>query len=408
MDISDIVSTEYVEFTPDTRVSKLGGAFDDPSLRGVIVRGEKYEGVITRRQLATSHHPPDAKLGSLVWHVPRLAPDEDVREVARLMIDSDSHLLPVFDGRELAGVVTADEILRAVQPSLDAATVADAHTADLVSLSPDATFGKALNVLRDNRITHLPIVDDNEAVGILSLYDLTDLSLRATQKSQGGDGGGTDAFGGDISHSAGRTRRGGYGAREGELASMLELPVRDVMVSPVWTIAPDETLDTAVDVMFEAGGSSLVVTEEGRPDGILTKTDVLDSLTWGAEGERAVQIYGTSLLDDISYDEIVSMIDGFDDRDHGMNVLDAKIHLHEHDETLRGTPLLLARIRLHTDRGLYMASGEGYGASHAIKEARDVLERRIRDKKTHGRTKKPPDEEYWERRFGWWLEGDPR
>jgi ribosome-associated translation inhibitor RaiA len=85
-------------------------------------------------------------------------------------------------------------------------------------------------------------------------------------------------------------------------------------------------------------------------------------------------------------------------------VLDAKIHLHEHDEKLRGTPLLLARIRLYTDRGLVMASGEGYGASHAIHEARDTLERRIRDDKTYARSKKHPDQEFWEKRFGWWLE----
>jgi len=98
------------------------------------------------------------------------------------------------------------------------------------------------------------------------------------------------------------------------------------------------------------------------------------------------------------------MVEKFDDRDHGMTILDAKVHLHEHDETRRGRPLLLARVRLHTDRGLYIASGEGYGASHAINEARDVLERQIRDKKTHGRTKKPPDEEFWEKRFGWLLE----
>jgi len=98
------------------------------------------------------------------------------------------------------------------------------------------------------------------------------------------------------------------------------------------------------------------------------------------------------------------MVDRFDDRDHSMTILDAKIHLKEHDEKLRGTPLLLARIRLHTDKGQYIGSGEGYGARHALSEAREVIERQIRDKKTHGRSKKPPDEAFWEKRFGWLLE----
>ncbi|ELZ12572.1 signal transduction protein [Halovivax asiaticus JCM 14624] len=403
MDIEAIVSTEYVEFDPKTPVSKLAGAFADSEVTGVVVHGDEFDGVVTRRQLARSHVQPGQTIGSLVWHVPRLTPDEDVRHVAQLMIDSDSQLLPVFDGQHLAGVVTADDILRAVQPFLDAATVAEAYSADLVTLDPDSTLGDALSLFREEHITHLPVVEDDAAVGVLSLYDVTDLTVRAEVQSQGGDAGGVDPFGGELADSTGRTH-GGFGAREGESDRMLDLPVRDVMASPVRTIHPDETLEVAVDEMFDVGGSSLVVTTDGSPHGIVTTTDVLDSLTWEAEGNRAVQVYGTDLIDDTTYEDIVQMVDGFDDRDHGMSILDAKVHLHEHDEKRRGVPLLLARIRLHTDRGLYIASGEGYGATQALKEVRDVLERQIRDRKTRGRSKKPPDEAFWEKRFGWLLE----
>jgi len=402
MDIAAIVSRDFVEFAPDTRVSKLAGAFDDPDVKGVVVRGEDFEGVVTRRQLATSHHQPNEKIGSLVWHVPRLDPNADVREVAQLMIDSDSKLLPVFEGETLTGVVTADDVLRAVEPFLDAVTVAHAYTADIVTLDPETTVGEALNAFREHRITHLPVVEEESVVGILSLYDVTALTVRSMSGSQGGDASGTDAFGGGISESSGRARGGGYGAREGELERILDLPVRDVMASPIRTIGRDETLDVAVEEMFDVGGSALVVTENGRPTGIVTKTDVLDALTWEAGGSRSVQLYGADLLDDVSYDDVVAMIDKLDDRNLG--IIDAKIHLHEHDETLRGTPLLLARIRLHTDRGQFIASGEGYGARHAINEARDVLERRIRDEKTRGKSKKHPDAAFWEKRFGWLLE----
>lgn len=403
MEITDIISEEYVEFSPETPVSKLVGTFEDPAVKGVVVHGDEFEGVVTRRQLATSHHPPDEKVGSLVWHVPRLSPDEDVRKVAQLMIDSDSQLLPVFEGPRLVGVVTVDDVLATVRPFLDAATVGEAATDDLVTVDPDTTVGEALHVFREHHITHLPVVEDATEVGILSLYDVTDLTVRSEGRSRGGDAGGTDSFGGDVSASAGRTR-GGFGDREGETARMIDLPVRDAMVSPVGTIQPEATLQTAVDEMFDIGGSSLVVTEDGQPFGIVTKTDVLDSLTWEAGGNRGVQVYGTDLVDDLNYDDVVAMVDNFDEKDQSMNVLDAKIHLHEHDEKLRGTPLLLARIRLHTDQGLYIASGEGYGASHALNEARDVLERQIRDKKTYGRSKKHPDEAFWEKRFGWMLQ----
>jgi CBS domain-containing protein len=314
-----------------------------------------------------------------------------------------SKLAGAFDDPGVVGVVTVDDVLTAVQPFLDAATVADAHSADLVTLDPDSTFGEALHVLRENRISHLPVVEDDSAVGILSLYDVIDLTVRPERGSRSARPSGIDSYGGDMSSGTGRSH-GGFGAREGELARMLDLPVRDVMTSPVRTIHPDATLDTAVAEMFDIDASSLVVTRNGEPFRIVTKTDVLDSLTWEAGGSRSVQLYGADLIDDIQYDDIVTMVEKFDDRDAGMRVLDARIHFQKHDEKFRGTPLLLARIRLHTDRGLYIASGEGYGAKHALHEARDVIERRIRDRKTYGRSKKHPDEEYWEKRFGWLLE----
>jgi CBS domain-containing protein len=405
MNVTDAVSTDYVAFSPNSTVSKLVGAFDDPSVKGVVVEGDEFEGVVTRRQLATSHHPPDEKLAGLVWHVPKIAPDEDVRKVAQLMIDADSHLLPVFEGQNLIGVVTAESILHEVLPFLDEATVREAASRDLVTVEQQATFGEALHVLRENRITHLPVVEDDSAVGILSLYDVVGTTVRDERAAQGGNASGTDAHGGSMSVSAGRSRGGGFGSREGERDRVLDLPVRDVMVSPVRSINPGAGLDEAVEAMFDIDASSLVVTENMSPQGIVTTTDVLDALTWEAGGNRAVQVYGTDLLDDLSYDEVVAMVDGLDDKDGGTNVLDARIHLHEHDEKLRGTSLLLARVRLYTDDGHYIASGEGYGASAAVGDARDTLARRIRDDKTHGKTKKHPDEEYWEKRFGWWLEG---
>ena len=405
MDIQDIISTDYVEFSSDTPVSKLAGAFDDPEVKGIVVtEAGEFKGVVTRRQLVSSHRNPGEKAGSIVWHTPKVEPKDDVRDVAQLMIDSQSRLLPVFEGRNMVGVVTGDAMLEAVEEFLDAATVADAMSTDLVTVGPDSSFGEALHLLREHAITHLPVVENGSPIGMVSLHDVTGVSTRAITTSQGGQGGGFDAHGGQGS-SGGYRSHGGFGAREGELARLLDTPVRDVMTSPARTIGPESGLDDAVGEMFDQHASSLMVVDpEGRIEGIVTKTDVLKALTWGAEGNRAVQIYGTDLLDDISYDEIVSMIDGFDDKDAGMNVLDAKIHLHEHDETLRGTPLLLARIRLGTDRGLYIGTGEGYGAKHAINEAREILERRIRDDKTYGQSKKHPDEAFWERRFGWMLE----
>lgn len=320
------------------------------------------------------------------------------------MLDGDVRLLPVFEEQQLTGVVTADNLLDHVQEHLEAVTVGDAYSSDLVTLQPDATLGEALPEFREHRITHVPIVEDESVRGMLSLYDIVDLTTRKVETPQGGSAAGFDGNVGAAGSGDGPAQ-GGYGDREGELDRMLDLPVVDMMTSPVRTVEQDVTLEEAVHRMFDADASSLVVTDQqGSPIGILTKSDVLNSLTWSAEGNRAIQIDGVELLDDVGYSDIVDMINELERKDGDLELQDAKVHISKHQERRRGTPLLFVRVRLSTDRGLITASEDGYGASHALGEVQSVLKRRIRDEKTYGQSKKPPDEEFWEKRFGWMLQ----
>ena len=94
----------------------------------------------------------------------------------------------------------------------------------------------------------------------------------------------------------------------------------------------------------------------------------------------------------MSYEKVAALVEELVSKDSEMTLLDATIHLHKHDEKLRGTPLVLARIRLFTDKGFFTGSGEGYGAKHALHEARDVVERQIMEQKTYAQTKKHPDD----------------
>ncbi|WP_458206902.1 CBS domain-containing protein [Haladaptatus sp. NG-SE-30] len=399
MDISEMVSTEFEEVTGDTPVSKLVGRFESEELQAVVVTEDgEYRGLVTRRQLNSAQRHADEKARNLVWHVARVAPDESVREVARLLVGSRSNVLPVFENGNLSGVVTTNAVLSAVESFLGVLIVGDVYTHDLVTIEPKTMLGEALHVLRENDITHLPVVEDggggDEVVGVVSLFDLLDFSAREIRKEEGGSPGGF----GDRSH-------GGFGERRGELDRLLDLPVRNVMSEPALTVDPDDGLDEAVGQMLSAGVSSLVVTVGDEPTGIVTKTDALRSLTWTGEEHLTVQIDGIDLLDDISREELVEMIERVASKFGRMTVYDARVYLHEHDETFRGTPLLLARIRLFTDKGHFVGTGEGFGAGHALRLARNRLERDILEGKEYGRSKKHPSPEEKEKLLGWWLSG---
>ncbi|KAB1192403.1 CBS domain-containing protein [Haloferax sp. MBLA0076] len=409
MDISNLVEREFPTVTPETRVSKLQGMFQETGTKAIVVVDDgEYLGIVTLRQMNVTHRDPDAKARSILWHPAKVDRDEDVRRVARLILASRSEVLPVFDDEELVGTVSTDRVLEAVQQFLGVLTVEDVYSDSLVTVGQDSTFGEALNAFRENGITHLPVAEDGDVVGVVSLTDILDFTTRAMDKPSGGSSGGFDVSSGGS--SPGFRSAGGMGDRAGELERMLDLPVVDVMSAPVATVLPNDGLDDAVEQMLDDGVSSLIVVQENAPAGIVTKSDVLEALTWTGESRLPVQITNVELLDDISRDEVVAMVEGFADKYGGLTILEANVYLHEHDEKLRGTPLIMARIRLFTDKGHFVGTGEGYGASHALHLARNIVERQLLEGKTHDETKKPPSDpdEYWSKVFGWWLTAPPR
>ena len=355
MDITDIVVTEFVEVGVDERLAKVRARFEEENPRGVIVTDDgDYEGVIGESELVKSRIQDDTKASVLMTTAPQVDSHEDVREVARLLVEGDVRIAPVFRGETLAGIITTDAILEAVVENLDALVVDQLYTEDVISISAKSSVGQAINRLREHGISRLPVVDDAGGLdGVLTTHDIVDFVVRDHERQHKGD-------------------------RSGDNDRMLDLPVENLMSSPVLTADPDESVRTAVERMFDNDISGLVVTgDDGGVAGVVTKTDVLRALTFTEEETMDVQITNVDLLETISREEIVESITTVVDKYQEMNVMHAHVRFHEHKEKLRGTPLIQAQIRLRTSHGQLAGSGEGYGANHAFHVALDKLERNV-------------------------------
>ncbi|RLM57249.1 CBS domain-containing protein [Halobellus sp. Atlit-31R] len=356
MDITDIATPDFVEVDADKRLGKIRAIFERENPRGIVVIEDgDYVGVIGEKQLVRSRMEDDTKASVVMKSAPRVDRHEDVREVARMLVEGDVKVAPVYEGEKLYGIVASDAILEAVLDSLDAISVADIYTEDVVSIGEKAHVGQAINRLREHGISRLPVVDEDSGAlaGIVTTHDLVEFVVRDDNRQ-------------------------GRGDRRGDIDRMLDLPVYDLMSSPVVTTTPDASVDEAVERMFENDISGLVVTADDRLiQGIVTKTDVLRALTFTEEESMDVQITNVSLLETLSRQEIVESITTVVDKYQQMQVLHAHVRFHEHKEKLRGTPLMQCQIRLRTSHGQVAGSGEGYGAEHAFHVALDKLERNV-------------------------------
>jgi CBS domain-containing protein len=357
MDITDIVVAEFVEVDVDERLAKVRAKFEEENPRGVIVTDDgSYEGVIGQSELVKSRIQDDTKASVLMKSAPRVDYHEDVRETARLLVEGDVRIAPVFRGDVLEGIITADAILTAVLENLDALIVEQIYSEDVISISPKSTVGQAINRLREHGISRLPVVEgDGSLAGVLTTHDIVDFVVRDHERQHKGD-------------------------RTGDRERMLDLPVENLMTSPVLTVTPDESVEVAVQQMFDNDISGLVVAtgdNQQTVGGVITKTDVLRALTFTEQESMDVQITNVDLLDTISREEIVESITSVVDKYQDMNVMHAHVRFHEHKEKLRGTPLIQSQIRLRTSHGQLGGSGEGYGANHAFHVALDKLERNV-------------------------------
>jgi CBS domain-containing protein len=361
MDIADIATREYVQVDSDERLAKVRSLFDRENPKSVIVtEDDEYAGVITERQLLQSHVEDDAKAGKMTQTAPKVDRTANVRDVARVLVEGGVKLAPVFEADRLWGVVTEDAILEAVLDNLDVLTVEQIATREVSTLPEDASVGQAINRLRENGISRLPVVNENgRLTGMLTTHDIAEFVVQRKDRTTRGD-------------------------RAGDIDRVLDLPVADLMSSPVATVTEGESVREAVERMLENDYAGLVVTPDDDDDliaGILTKTDVLRALSYTEEEHMDVQITNVKLLETLSREEIVRSIEETTDKFAKMQVQHAHVRFHEHDEKLRGTPLVQCQIRLRTNVGQMAGSGEGYGAESAFHVALDTLERNVLERK---------------------------
>jgi CBS domain-containing protein len=104
-----------------------------------------------------------------------VAPGDSVIDAIRSMALNHVGALLVMDGQRLVGIVSERDYARKVilmgRSSADTA-VRDIMTTPVVSARPDQSVDDAMRLMTDNRFRHLPIVQADRVLGVVSIGDL--------------------------------------------------------------------------------------------------------------------------------------------------------------------------------------------------------------------------------------------
>ncbi len=101
-------------------------------------------------------------------------PVDNVYEAALKMKQEDIGIIPIVENNRLVGIVTdRDLVVRGIADKNPGSNkITEVMTTDIVSVSPSDPVEKATELMARHQIRRLPVVENGQLVGMLSLGDL--------------------------------------------------------------------------------------------------------------------------------------------------------------------------------------------------------------------------------------------
>ncbi|KRG66151.1 histidine kinase [Stenotrophomonas terrae] len=127
-------------------------------------------------------------LGAKSPEIHAVPPDVAVVQAIRLMAEKGIGAVLVMEGRRLVGILSERDYARKIvlmDRSSASTPVREIMTAELVTVAPTVTVEQCLELVTNRRIRHLPVVDGDEVVGVISIGDLVKSVIEAQRRELG-------------------------------------------------------------------------------------------------------------------------------------------------------------------------------------------------------------------------------
>jgi CBS domain-containing protein len=113
----------------------------------------------------------------MAGNVLSVAPDASVLEAARRMHERRVGAVVVLEGERLVGILTERDVLRAVATGGVDGPVSGSMTPHPDTIEADEEAGQAAALMIHGGFRHLPVVEGESVVGMISIRDLVRLSV---------------------------------------------------------------------------------------------------------------------------------------------------------------------------------------------------------------------------------------
>jgi len=349
----EILSEDFEKIDYDSTVNDAIKKFKKRKVLYVF-KGKEFKGVLLERKIIRPKLDPKAKIKKFIYPVPKISLDTNLVKIAKLMIENNIKNLPVFDREKMVGIVDQDMILKKViEKEIGEKRVSEVMTRDLRTTNENDMLAKVINIFHDYDISHLPVVDNSgKLVGIVKMFDILREIIAPLESIEAG-------------------------TYIGEKKSRLNIPVRKIMSTTVETIDSKARIKEAIERMLSNRVTYIVVTEDGKPAGIVTGKDLLEQITVPKEG-KGFYITFSGIETIFEREEMLKELEAVLQK--YANILksgDVFVYFKKLKETPQGKKVYNCRIRMGTEGGFFVATDNGLGPQDAFYLTLDHLEREL-------------------------------
>jgi CBS domain-containing protein len=178
-----------------------------------------------------------------------------IKDAVAIIVNKKVGGLPIVNNDGiLAGIITERDVMRVLAAENSTLAVEDVMTSSLRVTQPDCPIAEVTRDMTQHRFRRLPVVSDEVLYGIITSTDI----MRY------------------------------IGSREvfsrlstGDVAEVMELPVRTLIAGDLFTTTPQESINEAARQMLEKNIGALPVINDTRLIGLVTEFDLVRAFALG-------------------------------------------------------------------------------------------------------------------------------
>lgn len=275
MNVEDIMSSPVYVIAPDEPLSRARKLMLKHKIGSiVVVNDDGMIGIVTKSDLGKRmaqaepmwrRRPIDKVPINLVMTESPITiyPEASIRQAVDLMLENSINNLPVMKN-SVVGIVTKKDVVRYVSEQSFDTKVSDLMSEDIISVHRHHTINHVIDEMEKNKINKVIVIDDaEEGVGIIST---TNLALSAMTDNEG-----------KLSTKSIKMARKPKQGGEKIYRYIKEVPLvaEDIMSGPIVTIASDDTVANAANIMIKENITALPVEQDNEIVGMISRSDVI-------------------------------------------------------------------------------------------------------------------------------------